>query len=304
MGADDITNTNTTEGDFFVDFRYDASPLSSDLARIETLAADKNIQSGQSVRRSIVHYRLAIANVRYSIDTSTWLSFQTNQANKTMLRIWWRRITWGNSNQRLNFSSCSCPRSSKAQVTRVIFWPVVVQSVLSWFAKELSKKRVVWKSIDENGKSPIDPIKITPHWTIRISKLNWSGNSDNSSRSGWDIFPQLRVHSEHIFAREKCLPFNSSNCPLWALRISKRIGRLLVMHLPTHWHHPRSLFSWQKLFVSLSSISPSKVVYRRISGETISLSDRVNQKETFSNSFKSNIILQPCTSNLVSNWNR
>ena len=85
-----------------------------------------------------------------------------------------------------------------------------------------------------------------PCGTIRISKLNQSGNSDLSSRIGWDDFPHLLVRLEHILTRKKFLPFDNWNCPLWDLRISKQIGELLEMYSLSHWHHPRSLLSRQK----------------------------------------------------------
>ena len=79
-----------------------------------------------------------------------------------------------------------------------------------------------------------------------ISKLNWWGNSDHSSRNGWAGFPHLLVRLEHIFTRKSFLPFDSLNCPLLALRISERKGEPLGVYFHSRWHHHRSPLLRQK----------------------------------------------------------
>ncbi len=55
-------------------------------------------------------------------------------------------------------------------IEKMIFGPELVQSVLYRLTEEFSKKSVVGKSIKQNGKRPIELIRITPTGVIRIGK--------------------------------------------------------------------------------------------------------------------------------------
>ncbi len=79
------------------------------------------------------------------------------------------RVSWGNSDQNFKISFCFYSLSPISRCEEVILGPHLVESFLYQLMKESPKKHVLSKSNNQNTKSCVELIRITPCGVTRIS---------------------------------------------------------------------------------------------------------------------------------------
>jgi hypothetical protein len=98
-----------------------------------------------------------------------WVWVRAEQRTHAFTNLYDSRVSWGNSDQNFKISFCFYLLSFISRCEGVILGPHLDQSVLYQLMKESPKKHVLRKSNNQNTKSSVELIRITPCGVIRIN---------------------------------------------------------------------------------------------------------------------------------------